>query len=233
MPTISLLVLLMAADPAGPAGNGPLMDNCFVSLSDDVEISAQEAGPLVEPVDEQGRALRTRDGQNVQRGMLLAQIDDSQPRLQRQAAEAELKAARAKAEDDIEIRYSDAAYRVAQAEYQSSVEANRKIGNTIPQMEIRRLELTQQRARLQIDRSKLEQNVARLEADVSQANVDAAQAAMQRRRIASPIDGVLLAVHKQPGEWVQAGEPVLRVARMDLLRVEGLPAGAKWNWPER
>lgn len=232
MTTIPLFVLLIAADPAAPEGNGPLIDHCFVSLSDDVEVSAQEAGPLVELVDEQGRPRPTRDGQTVQRGMLLAQVDDRQPRLQRQAAEAELKAALAKAEDDIEVRYAEAAYRVAQAEYQSALEVNRKVPNTMPQTEVRRLELTQQRARLQIDRSRLEQTVASLQADVNRANVDAAAAAIERRRVVSPIDGVLLAVHKQPGEWVQAGEPLLRIARMDLLRVEGFVSAAEYNASE-
>ena len=38
-----------------------------------------------------------------------------------------------------------------------------------------------------------------------------------------------MAVQKQPGEWVQAGEPVLRIARMDLLRVEGFVSAAEYN----
>lgn len=224
-----LLVSLFCLPPSAARAGDPVIDHCYVALIDDVEVSAQEAGLLVELQALHGRPRKTREGQTVQRGMLLAQIDDAQPRLERQAAEAELTASLARANDDIEVRYAEAAFQVAQTEYRAALEVNRKVPGTVPQSEIRRLELTQHRARLQIQRSKMEQRVARLNADVSQAAVDSAQAAIERRQIASPIDGVVLAVLKQPGEWVQAGEPVARVARMDRLRVEGFLSAAQFN----
>ncbi len=210
----------------------PTLEHCYVSLIDDIEVAAQEAGLLVELRDAQGRVVTTQDGQTVTRGMLLAQADDSQPRLQKQAAEAELKAAQARSEDDIEVRYAEAAYRVAQSEYGAAADANSRVEGTVPRSEIRRLQLTQHRAYLQIDRSKMERNVARLNAEVSQATVDSATAAIDRRRIASPIDGIVLTVLKKPGEWVQIGEPVARVARMDRLRVEGFLSAAQFNASE-
>jgi macrolide-specific efflux system membrane fusion protein len=214
------------------AGQEPIIDHCYVSLIDDVQISAQEAGLLVILRDKQGRAWKTEDGQPVQLGMLLAQVDDRQPRLEQQAAKAELTASLARAEDDIEVRFSEAAYRVAQAEYQAALEVNRKVPGTVPATEVRRLELTQHRAFLQIEKSKTDQRVAKLNAEVSQAAVDAAAAAIARRQITSPVDGLVLSVLKHPGEWVQAGEPVLRVARMDRLRVEGFLSAAQFNASE-
>jgi len=183
----------------------------------------------VELRDDQGRIITIEEGQEVRRGMRIAQVDDGQPKLERQAAEAELKAALARAEDDIEVRYAEAAYRVAQAEFAAAEDANRRVSGTVPQSEVRRLQLTQHRAYLQIDRSQMERNVARLNAEVSQAAVDSANAAIERRSIASPIDGLLLAVLKKPGEWVQVGQPVARVARMDRLRVEGFLSAKEYN----
>ena len=210
-------------------GADPVLDRCYVTLIDDIQVAAQEAGLLVELKDKEGRIVITQDGQPIRRGMLIAQVNDGQPRLEKQAAEAELKAARARSENDIEVRYAEAAYRVSQSEYAAAEEANARVSGTVPRSEVRRLQLTQHRAYLQIDRSKMEQEVAKLNADVAQAAVDSADAAIARRSITSPIDGIILSVLKKPGEWVQVGEPVARVARMDYLRVEGFLSAAEFN----
>jgi macrolide-specific efflux system membrane fusion protein len=232
MKLFGLSTMLALAALAVAGAEEPVIEHCYVSLIDDVQVSAPEAGVLSILRDKQGRAWKTDDGQAVQLGMILAQVDDRQPRLELQAAKAELTAALARAEEDIEVRFSEAAYRVAQAEYQAALEVNRKVPGTVPTTEVRRLELTQHRAFLQIDKSKTDQRVAKLQADVNQAAVDAATAAIERRRVCSPVDGIVLAVLKQPGEWVQAGEPVARVARMDSLRVEGFLSAAQYNASE-
>ena len=224
----AICLTVMLPNAAATAAN-PVLKSCYVTLIDDVQVAAQEAGVLVPLRDDHGRIIITDDGQPVQRGTRIAQVNDQQPKLERQAAEAELKAAKARSEDDIEVRYAEAAYRVSQSEFASAEEANRRVKGTVPQSEVRRLQLTQHRAFLQIDRSRMEQKVAKLNADVAQAAVDAANAAIERRSIASPIDGVILAVLKKPGEWVQIGEPVARVARMDHLRVEGFLSAADYN----
>ena len=49
----------------------------------------------------------------------------------------------------------------------------------------------------------------------------AAQDGIERRRITAPIDGIVEEVFRHKGEWVQAGDPVMRLMRMDRLRVQG------------
>jgi multidrug resistance efflux pump len=44
---------------------------------------------------------------------------------------------------------------------------------------------------------------------------------VERRRLLASLDGVVVQLLKHPGEWLQAGEPVLRLVRMDRVRVEG------------
>ena len=79
--------------------------HCLVSLIDDVQVPAREAGALTSVV--------VVEGQYVSQNQLLAQIDDRQPRLDKLASELERDAALAKAQDDIEVRYSQAAFAVA------------------------------------------------------------------------------------------------------------------------
>jgi macrolide-specific efflux system membrane fusion protein len=56
---------------------------------------------------------------------------------------------------------------------------------------------------------------------VHQAAVASADDAVARRIIAAPIDGVVVTLFHERGEWVAAGEPVVQVVRIDKLRVEG------------
>jgi len=114
MPSIFLTTLLLAAPPqlTGPMGSPtPVaareaqLTHCLVSLIEDVQVPAREAGALV--------SVGVVEGQYVQQGQLLASIDDQQPRIDKTAAELERDAALAKAQDDIEVRYAEAAFAVA------------------------------------------------------------------------------------------------------------------------
>jgi multidrug efflux pump subunit AcrA (membrane-fusion protein) len=186
---------------------------CLVSLIEDIQVPALEPGAL--------KSINVVEGQFVSKGQLLGTIDDRQPLLEKMAAELERDAALAKAEDDIEVRFSQAAFAVAGAELGRAEAIDRKSPGGVTQQEIQKLQLAKHRDELQIERSKLEMHVARMNADVHQAAVRAADDAVARRQIVSPIDGVVVTLFHERGEWVAAGEPVLQVVRIDRLRVEG------------
>ena len=44
---------------------------------------------------------------------------------------------------------------------------------------------------------------------------------IDRRRILAPFDGQILEVFRHQNEWVQPGEPIIRLARLDKLQVDG------------
>jgi multidrug resistance efflux pump len=206
--SIGVAVLLLAAQPREVQ-----LTHCLVSLIEDVQVPAREAGALI--------AVNVTEGQHVTQGQLLAQIDDQQPKLDKLAAELERDAALAKAQDDIEVRYSEAAFAVAGAELERALAIERKSPGGVTQQEIQKLQLAKQRDQLQIERSKLEMRVAKMNADVHQASVKSADNAVGRRQIVSPLGGLVVTLFHEQGEWVAAGEPVLQVVRIDRLRVEG------------
>jgi multidrug efflux pump subunit AcrA (membrane-fusion protein) len=189
------------------------LSHCLVSLIEDVQVPAREAGPLV--------GMHVVEGQYVTAGQLLALIDDQQPKLDKMAAELERDAAMAKAQDDIEVRYAEAAAEVASAELERALSIDRKSPGGVTQQEIQKLRLAKHRDELQIERSKLERRVAKMNADVHQAAVQSTGHAVARRQIISPLAGVVVNILHETGEWVAAGEPVLQVVRIDRLRVEG------------
>ncbi|MEQ8788534.1 MAG: HlyD family efflux transporter periplasmic adaptor subunit [Pirellulaceae bacterium] len=218
--TFSLLVALAAGGPVARidrAASGPPdvahIPHCLVSLIEDREVPAEESGRLLQ--------VFVQEGEMVQRDALLAQIDDRQPQLDKFAAEMNRDAALARASDDIEVKYAEASFDVADAELVQKEQINANSPGSIPVTEIRRLRLTRRRAELQIEKSKLDLRVAKMTADVEQAAVTAADNNIQRRKIPSPIGGMVVEIKHHTGEWVNAGDTVARVVRIDQLRVEG------------
>ena len=216
-PTATPAQPLQALDPSQQAQ----IKLCLVSLIEDIQVPAREAGAL--------NSIDVVEGQFVTAGQLLAQLDDRQPKLDKVAAELERDAALAKAQDDIEVRYAEAALAVAAAELARAQAIDAKSPGGVTEQEIQKLRLAKHRDELQIDRSKLDMRVAKMNADVHQASVQAADDALARRQIVSPIDGVVVTIFQERGEWVSAGQPVLQVVRIDRLRVEGFLSASEYG----
>jgi len=84
------------------------------------------------------------------------------------------------------------------------------------------------RLKLGIEASTLDEEQARHDLEVAaddrraKANgLDMSELKLKRRRIVSPISGVIAKVFRRRGEWVEPGETVMRIVRMDRLRIEG------------
>jgi macrolide-specific efflux system membrane fusion protein len=195
------------------------MSHCLVSLIEDVQVPAKEAGALT--------LVAVTEGEFVRAGQLLAQIDDRQSQLAKLAAIQERDAALAKANDDIEVRFAEASYEVTSAELDRALGIEKRNAGAVTAADIQKLRLAKRRDELGIDKSKLEMKIARMGAEVKQAAVDAADEGIARRKIVSPIDGLVVSVVHEKGEWVNIGEPVLQIVRVDRLRIEGFLSGSE------
>lgn len=76
-------------------------------------------------------------------------------------------------------------------------------------------------AELEVSKSRFDQSILRLRADAIRHQVDQAKSVVMKHRIASPIDGVVAEVFRRPGEWVQPGDAIFRIVRLNRLRAEG------------
>lgn len=200
------------------------LPDCLVYLIEDIQVPALEAGPLVK--------IHVKDGDVVEQGQVLALLDDSQPKLQKMAAELERDAAIAKASDDIDVRFAQATLAYSIAELQRLLAIERKGAGSITVQEVEKAKLAKQRDELQIEKSRLDAKVAKMSADKHQADVQAADLSVARRQILAPISGEVATVYHEQAEWVNAGEPVIQVVRMDRLRVEGFVATSELNVAE-
>lgn len=234
-------VLVVTAPPTRPQSPTGTIENCLITVIDQAKVPAREAGVLVGTplLDEDGNQvyrkvggklvpqyIEVREGFRVREGALLAQIDDVRAKMQLDVAKVKLKVARKKADNMVHVRYAEASQEVAIAELEQAKGINdearkRGRGKIIPDSEMRRLELKCKEAELAVEQAQTNRAIAIMETEVSQAELAASMENVERRRITSPLDGMVHEVHHHTGEWVQPGDPAFHVIRLNRLRVEG------------
>jgi multidrug efflux pump subunit AcrA (membrane-fusion protein) len=190
---------------------------CLVTLTGDgdVEVPAQEQGVLME--------IPVKEGQLVKKDDTLAQVDDSQAKMAVEVARNQWLSAQAEADNEVSILYARAAFAVAQAEVQQALEANSQQPNTFSRSEVLERQLKARQYELQIQQAQHEKKVNGHKADEKHAELDAATLEVTRRQIKSPLEGIVVdRYNRHAGEWVKPGDPVVRVVRVDRLRVEGM-----------
>jgi multidrug efflux pump subunit AcrA (membrane-fusion protein) len=215
------LCLALGSPSDEPSPDTAVVSNCLLSLADEVQIPAQENGVLTK--------LAVKEGQSVSVGDFLAQIDDEQPRVAAEVADAKLRVAEKEATDDINIRYARAAANTAKVSYEKGIAANAKIEGVVPEMEILERKLKWTEMLLSIQKAQKEMDVAKLQVAVSKAELHAADVNTRRRRITAPLNGVVVELSRHENEWVQNGDPVLRIVRVDLLRVDGFLRATEYS----
>lgn len=78
-----------------------------------------------------------------------------------------------------------------------------------------------ERLTLSVEQAQLQKEVDELTRDVKACTLDQAKLQLARRGLRSPLDGEVAEVFRHRGEWLEPGERVMRVVRLDRLKVEG------------
>ena len=199
--------------PGRRAANQFEVDAAQVTLIEVIEVPAQEAGLITK--------LNVREGAEVKKDDLLAQISDSKVQAAKKVAEAEYEVAQAEATNDISVRYAEAAAKVAEYDYIAHYKANEATPRSVPEAEMKKLLLTARKGRLETEKAQLELDVAKLTAKAKGAAVEAADDDIRRRRVLAEIDALVTDVHLHEGEWVNPGDRILTIVRMDKVWVKG------------
>ncbi len=194
----------------------PVLKDCQLSLLPEnyVEISADKAGTL--------RQLAVREGARIDEGQVIAQIDDEEAKMQLRVADQKLRGAYARATDKIEEEYAKAAAAAAQADYEDLQSANLgAVDRVVPETELRAKELEVTRARLQIQKAQKDRELARYDYYVAKVEKEAAEMEIDRRAVTAPFSAQVVELFHKQGEWVDPGEPILQLARYDVLQCDG------------
>jgi len=207
-----------------PTGGNPVLEKTLIFVKDEADIPAQETGSLTQ--------LPLREGARVKKGDLIAVIDNRPALAAVTVAEYAYQAARKRAAQTIEIKYAAAAAAVAEAEVEQDREVNRNLPGAVPESEVRKKQLDFTRAGLQIDKAQNDRVMASYDAKTKKAELDAARMALGRHTISAPFDGEVVKTYVHKSEWVNPGEPILKLMRFDKLLVEGRVSAKDYNRSE-
>jgi len=203
----------LAGADARRAGEEIEVPSVLIKLIEQVDVPAREAGVLA--------SVNVREGQPVEQGDLLAQIVDTEAQIAEKRAAIELEIARKNAKNDVNIRFAKKSTEVAKAELRRAEESIDQYSKSISDSEMDRLRLVVERSVLEEEQAEYERQIAAYTLQIKENEHLAAEEKVRRRRIVAPLDGVVVDVQRFRGEWVQPGDAVLRILRMDRLRAEG------------
>ena len=74
---------------------------------------------------------------------------------------------------------------------------------------------------LEVQQAKSAHYLSSLEAMLHEGKVASARVNLQHHRINSPLAGVVVELYRKVGEWVKPGDSVMRVLKLDHMKVEG------------
>lgn len=148
--------------------------------------------------------LRVERGDLVEKGQILAVLESST-----EALAVEL--ARIKAQEDVEIRSTEARLGFQRSEKARAVALSEK--RILSDKLMDEASVQEQIARLEVESARLRHALAKVEHAVAEAQLD-------RRTLRSSVNGVVTEVSKVPGEYIHEQTPLLTVAQLDELYVE-------------
>ncbi len=197
------------------------VENALLKTIESTSLAAEVAGNIEQ--------LSVVEGDHVQIGQPLGKIRDSAVRLQVQRAEIALALATKKQRSDIDLRLARERAAVAENELQRHENANATFENTYGPKEIDRLRLIASSAQLEIERAAYERELLELDRALAENDLLQAQELLERHQIQAPAMGVVVALKRRIGEWVEPGTDVLQIVKIDRLRVEGFLSSAAVN----
>lgn len=197
-----------------PSGAGIEVRDCIVRFADEIEVPALESGRVAE--------VSVKQNETIERENPIARLDDGSLIIRRRAALLRLDSARRESQDDIELRYAKTALAEAQAEFDTSRSIHNDVSGAVPFSQLRKLRLAVERGDLEVARAEKRRKQAAVEVDLREADLAALDEQLRNLQIESPLSGVVLDVQRSVGEWIEKGQPVATIARIDRLQVHAL-----------
>lgn len=185
----------------------------LVTAISETEVPAREAGVLAD--------VMVQEGEMVELGTLLAKIDDSEARMVEAAAQLEAAIAEKQSQAEPLVEAAEAAHEVALRNLRRAEESLATFGQSISQAEMDEYRLAATEAKTLVWERRREREIAELQHQLHLQQWELARTRRERHAINAPLAGLVKEVHRQRGEWVTPGQPVIRILRLDRLRCVG------------
>jgi len=192
---------------------------CTVEYEDEIDLPALETGQLLQ--------MNVKEGDSVAVGTMIALIDSKPLKLQLMQALVRKDNALQMAKDKTSVIAADKQIQLTGQRYETTKKLEKKGARSFDELKTAQYEY--EVAQLQRDAALVRQLEAKGEYKLEEARVIEVEERIKRHDIIPKFDGVVVERYKQAGEWVTAGEPVVKIARMDKLYVSGLVSNSNHN----
>jgi RND family efflux transporter MFP subunit len=211
---VVLIILQFDASVAATTGEPLLIESAITQLIEQVDVPARVAGVL--------ESLDVKEGERVDEGTRLGSIDREEAVLMVRRAQTELRMAEQLAANDVAVRAANRALEFSQNKLKRVESAHVALPGSISRSELE--EARFQVARAVLDREAAERKLAQsqLEAELKTRELEIAQQRLEATQLRAPLPGLVVEILRHRGEWVEPGAKVMRILRIDRLRVEGL-----------
>lgn len=211
--TMSVFALPTMGAPQSGTDRLVRIEGAILKVIDSAQVPAELQGVLAN--------LGFREGQQVQKGDLIAKIKSADLAVELKRANARHEIASTKRDNKIDIQFARKSAEVSSARLNRSLNSNHRAPGVVSRGKIQELELEAHRDNLRVEQATKNIKVAGMETKLTEADVELARNKIEKTNIFSPLTGVVVMVDKKPGEWVEPGETVVKVVRLDRLRLEG------------
>lgn len=151
---------------------------------------------------------------------VVVQKDQEVARLKDGVTRATLAKEQEKARNDVQIRFAQKSSEVADKELEISASANKRLPGTVPEVEMQKLYLASEKARLQIEQAQFEMKIAVL-------TVNENEETLKTHQVVAPFSGTVSKIHRKRGEAVKQGDPILEIVNADIVKIEGFVTAAE------
>ena len=204
---ITILPLTVGIGPSHAQQSRAQQIDAFTEPYRDIDVAGPEMGTL--------KDIHVQEGDVVSAGQLLATLDD-------EVLQASLKMAKSGMESEGKLNSALAELRLHTERLKALVELQGRRHATHREVE---------RTRLQKEIAEADVQSVREELRIKSLEYQRIQAQLDRRKLRSPIQGVVTYVHKDQAEFISASDPVVvKVVQLDpLLVVFSVPAADAQN----
>ncbi len=208
-------VQMTSSESSGSASPIPDSVDCPISsvhFMDDILLPAREPGEI--------KSLNFKEGDFVAAGQIIAQINDENYQLLLQQADMQYQIALDTAGDSTSTLAAKKKFQVA------SIEAKKtdRLAGTGSKSASDKMMATYSKeiAYLELQKANHDRKKARAEAELALNEKRQVQSKINRHTLRSDFDGYIIEIKKHKHEYVQLGEEILRLARMDRVWVQSV-----------
>lgn len=214
-----LLALAIAAPPgvAAVVGDGPsdrsiVVPHALISPVQEARLPALRAGRLI--------AFDVQEGDEVGEGASLARIDAQEAEAKALAARESHEAALIEAASDLKVQAAGHATRFTELHRRLVAKVVAEMPHAVTAVEREQTVVRHEQAVLETAIEREAMILATHQAAVRGAEQRLAEIDVAERSLLAPFSGIVVERLAKEHEWVQQGEPVLHLVRMETLRAE-------------